>query len=154
MKWRLSFLRQLWQLHMHTPSGSEIVDRVCIPTWNRLEWRPRSVCGVEPTPQLHVDSRSRPWLCRLHQFALNLPETNNCHRAVTHCLQSTGSLPAHSLVLLVELAVLFFFSFSKSVSSFTLIPFFLHLTVSFCFSKFLIFAELKKEIKRSAIPRK
>lgn len=111
---------------------------------------------MEPTPQLHVDSRSRPWLCRLHQFALNLPETNNCHRAVTHCLQSTGSLPAHSLVLLVELAVLFFFSlsFSKSVSSFTLIPFFLHLTVSFCFSKFLIFAELKKEIKRSAKPQK
>lgn len=107
----LLFLRQLWQLHMHTPSGSEIVDRVCIPTWNRLEWRPRSVCGVEPTPQLHVDSRSRPWLCRLHQFALNLPKTNNCHRAVMHCLQSTGSLPAHSLVLLVELAVLFFFSF-------------------------------------------
>lgn len=138
---------------VHTPSGLEAVDGACIPTWNRLEWRPSSVYGVEPTPQLHVDSRSRPWLCRLHQFALNLPETNNGHRAAADCLQSPGSSPAHSLMLLVQLAVLICPDQSTRSLFFLLLLqiffFILDLTVSLW--NILIFAELKEKIKRSMI---
>lgn len=74
-------------------SARRAAQRSAFPTWNRLECRPRRVLSKKPTPRQHVDSWSRPRLRCLHQFALSLPGTNNCHKARTHSAYSSW-LPA------------------------------------------------------------
>lgn len=50
--------------------------------------RAQATCAGDPMLRLHVDSWGGPRLCRSHQFALNLPETNNSHKAAAHSASS------------------------------------------------------------------
>lgn len=117
-----------WQALLHTKHWARrLWKEPAFEHKNRLEWRPRRVCGGEPMPQLRVDWWGRFWPRRLHQFARNLPETNNRHRA-----KHTGSSP---LAVCQLTQSCFSWSLSVKISSISLFSaasFNLTLTFSIC----------------------